>query len=139
MRNLAESAQMTEWLSKEGDFQLEQERTRAAIRIKERRAKAVDFLAQNLRYASTNSEENTSWDSVEDDGAEIDLDEPYIIVEVSTCTLAFYFPLTSHLESIFGSNCGTKRGYSEVPYPRKGAYQYRILDGKSPTCAQHTS
>ena len=31
MQRLAESAQMSEWLAKEGDFQLEQERVRAAI------------------------------------------------------------------------------------------------------------
>ena len=33
MQRLAESAQMADWLAKEEDFALEQERTRAAIRI----------------------------------------------------------------------------------------------------------
>ena len=39
-------------LAKDDDFQLDQERQRVVIRIKERRAKAVDFLAPNLRYAN---------------------------------------------------------------------------------------
>lgn len=44
MQRLAESAQMAEWLAKDGDFQLEQERRRAGIRLKEKRATAVDFF-----------------------------------------------------------------------------------------------
>ncbi|KZT12759.1 uncharacterized protein LAESUDRAFT_719066 [Laetiporus sulphureus 93-53] len=78
MHRLAESAQMADWLAKEGDFQLEQERRRAAIRIKEKRAKAVDFLALNLRYVNPPDEEEEETD---DDGLEIDLDEPYNIFE----------------------------------------------------------
>ena len=41
MSRLAESAQMSEWLAKDGDFQLEQERRRAAIR----RSSVVDGCA----------------------------------------------------------------------------------------------
>ncbi|CAL1700553.1 unnamed protein product [Somion occarium] len=78
MQRLAESAQMADWLSKEEDFQLEQERTRAAIRIKEKRAKAIDFLALNLRYVNPISEEN---EEVDDEELEIDLDEPYNILD----------------------------------------------------------
>jgi hypothetical protein len=79
MQRMAESAQMTEWLAKDGDFQLEQERRRASIRIKEKRAKAVDFLALNLKYANP-----LEGDEGEDDtGLEIDLDEPYNIFDVS--------------------------------------------------------
>ena len=33
MQRLAESAQMADWLAKDGDFQLEQERRRATIRL----------------------------------------------------------------------------------------------------------
>ncbi|CAL1700554.1 unnamed protein product [Somion occarium] len=69
---------MADWLSKEEDFQLEQERTRAAIRIKEKRAKAIDFLALNLRYVNPISEEN---EEVDDEELEIDLDEPYNILD----------------------------------------------------------
>ncbi|KAG8730187.1 hypothetical protein FRC10_003004, partial [Ceratobasidium sp. 414] len=52
MQRLAESAQMAEWISKEGDFQLEQEQRRAGIRLKEKRGKAIDFLALNLKFAT---------------------------------------------------------------------------------------
>lgn len=78
MQRLAESVQMADWLSKEEGFQLEQERRRAAIRIKEKRAKAVDFLALNLRYVNPPDEEAEQED---DDGLEIDLDEPYNIID----------------------------------------------------------
>ena len=77
MQRLAESAQMSEWIAKDGEFQLLQERARAAIRIKEKRAKAIDFLALNLRYVHpVKGEEEV------DAGLEIDLDEPYNIFDV---------------------------------------------------------
>lgn len=79
MQRLAESAQMADWLSKDEVFQLEQERTRAAIRIKEKRAKAVDFLALNLRYVNPPTEEEAE---IDDEELEIDLDEPYKIIDV---------------------------------------------------------
>ncbi|KAG6378509.1 mid region of cactin-domain-containing protein [Boletus reticuloceps] len=76
MQRLAESAQMSDWIAKDGEFQLQQERTRAAIRIKEKRAKAIDFLALNLRYVhAVKGEEEV------DAGLEIDLDEPYNIFD----------------------------------------------------------
>lgn len=83
MSRLQESAQMSEWLSKDGDFQLEQERRRAAIRIKEKRAKAIDFLALNLKYVNPPNEEEEKEEDGEDAGLEIDLDEPYNIFDVS--------------------------------------------------------
>ncbi|KAH0839716.1 mid region of cactin-domain-containing protein [Lanmaoa asiatica] len=76
MQRLAESAQMSEWIAKDGEFQLQQERVRAAIRIKEKRAKAVDFLALNLRYVHPVKDEEEV-----DAGLEIDLDEPYNIFD----------------------------------------------------------
>ncbi|KAH7916129.1 mid region of cactin-domain-containing protein [Hygrophoropsis aurantiaca] len=78
MQRMAESAQMSEWIAKDGDFQLDQERSRAAIRIKEKRAKAIDFLALNLRYVNSPEEEE---EEEEDAGLEIDLDEPYNILD----------------------------------------------------------
>lgn len=84
MQRLQESAQMSDWLSKEGDFRLEQERNRAVIRIKEKRAKAVDFLAINLRFLNPEEREDDEEDA-QDDDLEIDLEEPYNIFEVS-CT-----------------------------------------------------
>lgn len=84
MSRLQESAQMSEWLSKDGDFQLDQERRRAAIRIKEKRAKAIDFLALNLKYVNppVENEDDADEDEDEDAGLEIDLDEPYNIFDV---------------------------------------------------------
>ncbi|KAF8736380.1 hypothetical protein AX14_000411 [Amanita brunnescens Koide BX004] len=80
MQRLQESAKMSEWLSKEGDFQLEQERMRAAIRIKEKRAKAIDFLALNLKYVNHPAEVDAV-NEEDDAGLEIDLDEPYNILD----------------------------------------------------------
>ncbi|KAK0230608.1 mid region of cactin-domain-containing protein [Armillaria fumosa] len=79
MQRLQESAQMSEWLSKEGDFRLEQERKRATIRIQEKRAKAIDFLALNLKYVNPSTEDEDG--NEEDAGLEIDLDEPYNIFD----------------------------------------------------------
>lgn len=86
MQRLQESAQMSEWLAKEGDFQLEQERKRAAIRIKEKRAKAIDFLALNLKYVNPHTSQDDA-DDAEDAGLEIDLDEPYKIFDVCSSNL----------------------------------------------------
>lgn len=81
MQRLNESAQMSQWLAKDDDFQLDQERQRAVIRIKERRAKAVDFLALNLRYGNPDPSEDSEFD-LDAAGVEIDLDEPYNIFDV---------------------------------------------------------
>lgn len=40
-----------EWVEKEDEFSLEQARKRAAIRIRENRAKPIDLMAMNLRWA----------------------------------------------------------------------------------------
>jgi hypothetical protein len=90
MSRLQESAQMSEWLSKDGDFQLEQERRRAAIRIKEKRAKAIDFLALNLKYVNPPMEAGDKEEEDEDAGLEIDLDEPYNIFDVSAKSNTVY-------------------------------------------------
>jgi len=83
MARLAESAQMSEWIAKDGVFQLEQERRRAAIRLKEKRAKAIDFLALNLRYAGGEDiQDEGDPFGFDEAGLEIDLDEPYAIFEV---------------------------------------------------------
>jgi phage-related minor tail protein len=80
MQRLNESAQMADWLAKDGEFQLEQERRRAAIRLKEKRAKAVDFLALNLRYVNPVGDDDEL--EMDEAGLEIDLEEPYAILEV---------------------------------------------------------
>ena len=87
MQRLQETAQMSEWLSKEEGFQLDQERKRAAIRIKEKRAKAIDFLALNLKYVNPHTFQEEGEDR-EDAGLEIDLDEPYKILDVCLLLLS---------------------------------------------------
>lgn len=59
-RRLAEDAAMAEWIAKEDDFQLEQSRRRAGIRLREQRAKAIDFLAINLRFTDPKSSHQTA-------------------------------------------------------------------------------
>ncbi|CAE6527074.1 unnamed protein product [Rhizoctonia solani] len=81
MQRLAESAQMAQWISKEGDFQLEQERRRAGIRLKEKRGKAIDFLVLNLKFATDAGGEIDDGLGLDDIGLEIDFDEPYAIFE----------------------------------------------------------
>ncbi|WVQ99282.1 hypothetical protein IAU59_006414 [Kwoniella sp. CBS 9459] len=102
MKRLAEDAQMAEWIAKEDDFQLEQSRRRAGIRLREQRAKAIDFLAINLRFADVQAlgkqtaaigalsnprkvemereEEEEGWGWA-DAGFEFEIDEPWKIFE----------------------------------------------------------
>lgn len=103
MRRLAEEASMAEWHAKEDDFQLEQSRRRAGIRLREQRAKAIDFLAINLRFADPGGaarrtaaigalnprdtevqrdEEEEGWGWA-DAGFEFEIDEPWKIFDVS--------------------------------------------------------
>ena len=99
MQRLAESAQMDEWIAKDGTFQLDQERTRAAIRVKEKRAKAIDFLALNLRYVNPTDDKD---EDAEEAGLEIDLDEPYNILDVSLHVRLQYALPQSREESLSG-------------------------------------
>jgi hypothetical protein len=104
MRRLAEEATMKEWHAKEDDFQLEQSRRRAGIRLREQRGKAIDFLAINLRFADPGGmarhtaaigslanprksevereEEEEGWGWA-DAGFEFEIDEPWRIFDVS--------------------------------------------------------
>lgn len=76
-RREAELAQMGDWQAKEEEFHLEQAKRRAEIRIRDGRAKPIDILAMNLRLANEP-------DKVEDDvELEVDLDEPYNILDAS--------------------------------------------------------
>ncbi len=91
MARMAESAQMAEWVAKEDTFHLEQSRRRAGIRMRENRAKAIDFLAINLRFADAQAtkdsraialgnEDDDGW-GWEDAGLEWEIDEPWLIFE----------------------------------------------------------
>ena len=106
MARLAESAQMAEWVAKEDDFHLDQAKRRAAIRVRENRAKPIDILSINLKWSDPDRLERIrnpddkgqpSLGDDEDDeaGLEIDLDEPYHIFDVSPlATSSAAHPLT---------------------------------------------
>lgn len=82
---------MAEWVAKEDDFHLEQSRRRAGIRMRENRAKAIDFLAINLRFADPHGEKREKLSAGQDDdddgwgwedaGLEWEIDEPWLIFE----------------------------------------------------------
>ncbi|KAL9006851.1 MAG: hypothetical protein Q9188_000382 [Gyalolechia gomerana] len=67
-RNQAqEAAQMQEWVSKEDEFVLKQSKKKAYIRVREGRAKSIDWLAVTLDVVDPTK------DLLEDDGAEPDV------------------------------------------------------------------
>lgn len=59
---------MREWVSKEDDFVLKQSKKKARIRVKEGRAKTIDWLAATLSVLEPSQED------LEDDGNEADMD-----------------------------------------------------------------
>lgn len=81
----AESAQMAAWIDREDDFHLEQSKKRAEIRVRERRAKPIDFLALNLKWSQPPLQPGDEGyvEDEEDDGTglEVDLEEPYSIFD----------------------------------------------------------
>lgn len=83
---MAESAQMSAWIDREDDFHLEQAKKRAEIRVRERRAKPIDFLALNLKWSQPPLQEgDEGFDEEEEDegvGLDVDLEEPYTIFDV---------------------------------------------------------
>jgi hypothetical protein len=74
-----ESAQMAAWIAREDEFHLEQSRKRAEIRVRERRAKPIDYLALNLKWSVPQPEVD---DEDEGEGLDADLEEPYAIFDV---------------------------------------------------------
>lgn len=85
-QRMAESAQMAAWIEKEDDFHLEQAKRRAEIRVRERRAKPIDYLALNLKWSQPplqpGDEGYEEQEEDEGEGLEVDLEEPYAIFEV---------------------------------------------------------
>lgn len=83
---MAESAQMSAWIDREDDFHLEQAKKRAEIRVRERRAKPIDFLALNLKWSQPPLQpgEDGYEEEQEDEGLglEVDMEEPYMIFDV---------------------------------------------------------
>ncbi|ORY73432.1 mid region of cactin-domain-containing protein [Leucosporidium creatinivorum] len=82
---MAESAQMSAWIDREDDFHLEQSKKRAEIRVRERRAKPIDFLALNLKWSQPPLQPgDEGYEEEQEDeglGLEIDMDEPYVIFD----------------------------------------------------------
>ncbi|BEI81227.1 hypothetical protein CcaverHIS002_0203870 [Cutaneotrichosporon cavernicola] len=106
LRRAADDATMAGWVAKEDAFLLEQSRRRAGIRLREQRAKAIDFLAINLRFASAGrsaasmvrdnpraeeverEEDEEAWGWA-DAGFAFEIDEPYRIFDnlsIEECT-----------------------------------------------------
>ncbi len=92
LARLQESAAMSEWVAKEDDFDLDQRKKRAVIRVRENRAKPIDLLALNLKWADPrgqwagrerNAIEAEQDEEDEEAGLDIDLEEPYHIFDVS--------------------------------------------------------
>lgn len=91
LARLQESAAMSEWVAKEDDFYLEQSKRRAVIRVRENRAKPIDLLAINLKWADPRGERKGELNAIEQEqneedeeaGLDIDLEEPYNIFDVS--------------------------------------------------------
>ncbi|EWC43560.1 hypothetical protein DRE_01447 [Drechslerella stenobrocha 248] len=69
---LQEEEQMREWVSQEDIFVLKQAKKKAEIRVKEGRAKAIDFLAVNLRVIDR--DRNPLDDEIDD--ADLDIVDP---------------------------------------------------------------
>lgn len=151
MKRLAEDAQMAEWIAKEDDFQLEQSRRRAGIRLREQRAKAIDFLAINLRFADARAigrhtaaigalanprksevereEEEEGWGWA-DAGFEFEIDEPWKIFDVG-----YHFFRTSDSSPVEPERerlCRAGAGHQNVLVAGKVADQHGVLGGELP-------
>ena len=87
MARLQESAHMEAWHAKEDDFHLEQGMKRAEIRMREGRAKPIDLLALNLKWSRPrvvpDGDENGEEEEDDGIGLDVDLEEPYLIFDVS--------------------------------------------------------
>ena len=77
LNQIQEAEQMREWVSKEDEFVLRQSKKKARIRVKEGRAKSVDWLAVTLGVIDATK------DLLDDDNEEVDTDivDPAAIFE----------------------------------------------------------
>lgn len=74
---LQEAERMREWVSKEDDFVLQQSKKKAQIRVKEGRAKSIDWLAVTLGVIDPTKDLLDE----ESEGSEIDVVDPAAIFE----------------------------------------------------------
>lgn len=77
LNQLQEAEQMREWVSKEDEFVLTQAKKKARIRVRDGRAKLIDWLAVTLDVLEPSSDE------LEDDGTECEIDvvDPAALLE----------------------------------------------------------
>lgn len=77
LNQIQEAEQMREWVSKEDDFVLKQSKKKARIRVREGRAKFIDWLAVTLSVIDTTT------DPLEDetDDPELDIVDPAGVFE----------------------------------------------------------
>ncbi len=68
LNQLQEAERMREWVSQEDNFVLKQSKKKAQIRVREERAKPIDWLAVTLSVI------DPTRDPLEDDGIESDVD-----------------------------------------------------------------
>ncbi|KAK9236121.1 cactus-binding C-terminus of cactin protein-domain-containing protein [Lipomyces kononenkoae] len=73
-----EEKQLREWVAGEDAFALRQAKKGAMIRVKENRARPVDWLAMNLRIVD---EETDVYDSELMDDVEVEIPVPYTVIE----------------------------------------------------------
>ena len=74
---IQEAEQMRQWVAKEDDFVLRQSKKKARIRVKEGRARSIDWLAVTL--AATDKMQDHPED--EDDENEVDIIDPCSVIE----------------------------------------------------------
>lgn len=73
-----EDAQTKKWVLGEDDFALKQMKRGAMIRVKENRAKPIDWLAANLKIIEADP---TAYDETFDEGQEFEMPVPFAIIE----------------------------------------------------------
>ena len=77
LNQIQEAEQMREWVSREDDFVLQQSKKKAHIRVKESRAKSIDWLAVTLGVIDT-TRDPLDLDTIESD---IDVVDPAGVFE----------------------------------------------------------
>lgn len=78
LNQIQEAEQMRAWVSKEDDFVLQQSKKKANIRVKEGRAKAIDWLAVTLSVIDPTKD---PLEKDEEEGTDIDIVDPSGIFE----------------------------------------------------------
>lgn len=127
---IQEAEQMREWVAKEDEFVLRQSKKKAYIRVKEGRARSIDWLAVTLNVTDPFK------DLLEDEGDDTDID----IVDPAGVFEGLTFPqlqeLGKEIESFLTlESTNSNRKYWEALRIICSDYQYRL----SPKGPQHVS